>query len=298
MKLKSIKFKNYRNFKDMEFKFDSDFFCLIGNNGIGKTNFLNAISAICGSLDFKTIDESRRFAAIQEDARLKAFLDNNIRMGMKEFSISAVIEHDGKEHQVEITEQGVVKNEIRNQPWWRINICYTTKFDSNMRVFQVRVSQWEFFSKAYETITGYKVVPKNSLQEIYGKIVNPLTNEEIEQFYTELYIDKPQDGLIHLTRASAGEQKIAKALAEICNMEESRKPEIILIDNIEMHVHYKRHLIMVEQMQQIFKGKQIIATTHSVPIIQDYQPRSEILDLEEAKLCQPCIVEKGKIIRI
>ena len=44
-------------------------------------------------------------------------------------------------------------------------------------------------------------------------------------------------------------------------------PRLLLIDNIEMHVYYDRHVEMVECMKQYFSQHQVIATTHSGVLI-------------------------------
>jgi predicted ATP-binding protein involved in virulence len=63
-------------------------------------------------------------------------------------------------------------------------------------------------------------------------------------------------------------------------LEEHRQPHIVLVDNIEMHLYYKRHLNAIAQIKNLFAGKQIIATTHSQVVMQSYEPKSEIIDLE------------------
>ncbi|WP_103070255.1 DNA replication/repair protein RecF [Aquimarina sediminis] len=43
MILKSLSLLNYKNFESINFKFDDKINCLVGNNGVGKTNILDAI---------------------------------------------------------------------------------------------------------------------------------------------------------------------------------------------------------------------------------------------------------------
>ena len=43
MNLKSLQLVNYRNFEDLQLKFSEKINCFIGNNGVGKTNILDAI---------------------------------------------------------------------------------------------------------------------------------------------------------------------------------------------------------------------------------------------------------------
>ena len=43
MYLKKIALVNYKNFDSSEFVFDEKINCFVGNNGVGKTNVLDAI---------------------------------------------------------------------------------------------------------------------------------------------------------------------------------------------------------------------------------------------------------------
>ena len=43
MILNNLSLLNYKNFETVSFEFDSKINCLVGNNGVGKTNVLDAI---------------------------------------------------------------------------------------------------------------------------------------------------------------------------------------------------------------------------------------------------------------
>ncbi|MFA5744985.1 MAG: AAA family ATPase, partial [Candidatus Paceibacterota bacterium] len=63
IKINRIKIKNFRQFKDVEIEFDEDkgVFLFIGKNGIGKSNFLNAVCwCLYGKQPFKTHDQDKR----------------------------------------------------------------------------------------------------------------------------------------------------------------------------------------------------------------------------------------------
>ncbi len=75
MFLKNIKIQNYKNLSDIEVSLNSKINCLTGDNGVGKTNFLDAIYFICTTRSyFNKIDSQ------------------NIRQGQKYFFISTDIE--------------------------------------------------------------------------------------------------------------------------------------------------------------------------------------------------------------
>ncbi len=283
MRIKSLSLRDYCGYPKADFKF-RDFTCFVGPNGIGKTTILNAISLLTSSLDFKTDSADASpggFASgkITPEQRVQAFLRKNIRNiddegSCKAFRVEAVFEHEGKDYAVNLTEKGFEKNELLYQPFWWAGMVYFAKFDSDMVNFQLRADLWPRFKKAYEGITGFEVEP-----ELYTETELKRTGE-CADYAIGFFIKKP-NGKIHSRKGSAGERKIAKALSQVVNLEESRRPSIVLVDNLEMHVHYKRHMRMLEELKDLFGGMQIISTTHSLPIIEKYEPKEDLIDIEE-----------------
>ena len=45
--INKISIINYKNIEDKEFVFDNKINCLVGNNGVGKTNILDSIFHLC-----------------------------------------------------------------------------------------------------------------------------------------------------------------------------------------------------------------------------------------------------------
>lgn len=283
MRIESLKLHDFCGFKDSEFNF-RDFSCLVGPNGIGKTTVLNAVSLLCSSLDFQTESADsnpggfKTRLTITPEQRVQAYLKRNIRniddsAGCTKFRVDAVFRHEGEAVNVVLTEKGFEKNELTSKPWWWAGICYFAKFDSDMVNFQLRVDLWPKFKKAYEGITGIEIEPDIYTETDLKKLGEP--SEVVIGFFMKKWGDK-----IHSRRGSAGERKIAKSLSQVVNLEDIRRPQIVLVDNIEMHVHYKRHLRMIEEIKDIFSGMQIISTTHSQPLISSYEPKEDMIDVE------------------
>lgn len=280
MIIKSLHLENFCGFEKADFKF-GDFTCLIGPNGIGKTTVLNAVQLLCSPLEFNSdsgpvITGTKWTPQINGQQRLESFLRKNIRLVDEPgspgvFRIVGVFEHDGSERVVELTEKGFVRNDVLGQPWWWVGITYFARFDADLTSFQLAAEQWGRFASHYEGITGIRLVDP----EMYTMT----SGEQKVDLAIGFYLDKGPRGRIHVRKASAGEKKIAKALSQVINLD--RQPHIALIDNLEMHVHYKRHLRMFEEVKNLFSGIQIIATTHSTSIIEQYEPRSDIIDIEE-----------------
>lgn len=284
MRIKTLSLKNFCGYQSTEFSF-GDFTCLFGPNGIGKTTVLHAVSLLASSLDFASDQADTPGGwkpTITPEQRLRAFLNKNVRNvddGGKAFEAAAIFEHEGKDYSVILNENGFLKNELVDQPFWWVGLCYFAKFDADMVNFQLRYDLWPKFKRAYEGITGFQVEP-----DVYTETdLKALKKQgECTDYVIGFDMLKP-DGKVHSRRGSAGERKIAKALSQIVNLEESRQPNIVLCDNLEMHVHHKRHLKMVEELKTLFLGKQVISTTHSSVLIEKYEPKEDMIDIELKK---------------
>ena len=268
MKIKHIKLENFRIFDKIEVDF-VDFSILTGTNGIGKTTLLGAVSLLCSSLDYN------------DPKRLKAYLGINIKhYGTSDqrpgFLAEALFEHEGKNYEVVLNQDGWVKNEILNEPFWFGGMTYFSSLDVDRQAFQLKLSLWPDFAKSYETIMGFSIDP-----DVYEDTMLKRIGEEAD-IVTGFYLNKPQpQGRSRLSIASGGEKKMAKALAGIICLPKERRPHIVFTDEIERQIDYRRHLVMMAEIQRIFEGTQVIASTHSETIRRDYEPKSNIIDLEK-----------------
>lgn len=261
MRIKSIEFKDYCGYDHAKFDLNRDFTCFHGSNGCGKTTVLNAITTLCSSLDFN------------DQQRLENSFRPNIRDGCKSFFVKGLFEHDGQEYEVILTEKGFLKNDILTKEWWRAGLTYFAKFDSESSTFCLHKDKWDEFKYAYESIMGFKIEPDfyDDIDESTGKVKGC--------YATGFFLDKPK-GKVSLRRASAGEKKVAKSLSQVVNLPKERLPKIMLVDNLEMHVYHKRHLIMFEVIKKMFSGMQVVSTSHSTVVIDKYEPKTDLIDIE------------------
>jgi len=282
MRLKSLSLTDYRCYSKLDLHF-GDFTCIIGPNGIGKTTILDAISLVSSSLDFNQEQAEASpggwVPTVTGEQRLKAFLRKNIRNideinSCKSFEVKAIFEHENKPYEVILNESGFQKNELLKSKFWWSGITYFAKFDTDTNIFQLREDLWLKFKKAYEEITGFAIEP--------GEIVSMVGYNIVSGFF----MNKPGLGRVHCRKGSAGERKIAKTLSQVVSLEEDRKPHIVLVDNLELHLAEERHLKMIEGVKFLFEGMQIVATTHSHEIIHYYEPKKELIDVGKTLITQ------------
>ena len=80
MLVKSLTLLNYRNYKNQSFSFHDKFNLIIGKNGQGKTNLLEAINLICKFRPFKKTNFDELINFDTDQTRLKGEIVNNNNM--------------------------------------------------------------------------------------------------------------------------------------------------------------------------------------------------------------------------
>jgi len=275
IKLKSIKIKNLKVFKDYQFDFYDkngikNFVCFIGVNGCGKSTLLSAIQLLFSNLSF-TREESR-----------KAFLEKSIRHVGKDankdddFEINATFINDEKEYNVIINKSGIVKDHPKEIRELAYRICYLARFDQELNKFQISRKKWPIFKELFEAVTGFEIEEDNDINDFFKNSTDSNMKSLIDDYVLSFYVNKPT-GIIKVKECSDGEKKIIKAFSTILTLEYT--PEIILIDNVEMHVERGRHLKLIEALKKCFPKSQIFTTTHSYHISRGFGERGYVYDL-------------------
>lgn len=119
------------------------------------------------------------------------------------------------------------------------------------------------------------------------------------EFYHDMDLDQiviklDQEGLIPFNNLSDGYRNIVAMVADIAHRAARLNPHfegeaaqkttgIVLIDEIDLHLHPKWQRSVVRDLQKAFKEMQFIATTHSPFILQSLDP-GEVIDLNNDTL--------------
>lgn len=280
-KIKLINFCGYKNFElDLEDNNIDKWLILFGTNGCGKSNLLSAIQYLSYPWSLSSRPDCTMFfrkLTFHKDylPGLEVYEKNK-----NDMHIEAVFNIDGKNEKVVIKnnwipeESGVVINELdRVKP---ISVYIDADHPINMQKFQLKSKYKDEFLDFAENVYGFKCeMPRYSLVEEYDS-----TEEEYLHFYTDFIITKFNDVKVHFKRMSDGEKKIATMLRILFNNCYKQEGRILLIDNIEMHIYFLRHMKLIEKLNEYFSNHQIIATTHSSVIINEFD-KNNLLDLEK-----------------
>lgn len=285
-----------------------EFVCLFGPNGSGKSTLLEAVSMLtmnstgrrdsCVKESLKKYVRNTDYDPGFEHMKGMSYTDGYITGREKSLLGDMLIEGtyvlDGKDYVIAMNQNGYLRNDfapippmdiepeeaadyLNSGPWGERHLAYrqriahfiTADSDLSMNKFQLHYSQMEHFEAIISEIMRYKtdcVVPSG---------ITPMDNG----YCTDFVITK-KDHRIHFKRMSAGEKKICKSFSGLLNMMRDMSypdpgdikmdgwPRLLLLDNVEMHVYYDRHVTLIECLKRVFDRQQIFATTHSGVLIQ------------------------------
>jgi AAA15 family ATPase/GTPase len=287
-KLKRMILKNFCGYKHFDIDLQDEksilkWVMLYGPNGVGKSNFLEAVSL----LSYPWVMQSREdttlfFRKLTYHPDYKPGIES-FNKNRTEMSMEAIFKTDDGDKRVIIKnnwvpeESGVILNELDIE---RSNSLYIDADNPmNMHIFQLKSHHKEKFIDFAEAVYGFKCDIPDSWENIVEEYDS--ATETYVHFYTDFVITKPDKTRVHFKRMSDGEKKIATMIRSLFHRcEDSKDAEILLMDNIEMHIYFKRHMNLIRKMEEYFPNHQIIATTHS-PIIVNEMKEKYLFDLEK-----------------
>lgn len=92
MFLESIRLNNFKNYSNLEIKFEKAFNCFVGENGIGKTNLLDAIYYLCLCRSYFTTTEKQNVRHNEE----VFFIQGNFLKTEKKYDVICAYQSGGK----------------------------------------------------------------------------------------------------------------------------------------------------------------------------------------------------------
>ena len=270
--LSGIRLKNYCGYKSKSFNFiEKNIVVMFGPNGCGKSTLLKAIELIGTQYLYKDRDMSMLFRklcySIDYDPAYSSVLDiAKNKLGIKNkkatMEIEGVFNIEGNYKNVFINQKGLIQTSV---PLKSEGYVHTINADNpiNSNKFQIDNVLSDIFLDIAQLIYGFKCFLGETVEE---KIIQEDGIEEIVEIHTDLILEK-RGNKIHYKSFSDGEKKIATLLRQLCNIKFCNK-DIVVIDNIEKEIYFKRHKNMIDKILEYFPDKQFFIATHSPLIIQ------------------------------
>ncbi|MFZ1560782.1 MAG: AAA family ATPase [Saprospiraceae bacterium] len=338
MKIKKIKFENFRLFENLEVNFpDSNFIVLIGNNGAGKTSILEGIAICLNSFVEKLFNINSKIG----------FGKSSVSVGKENGFVILTIDDNGTKTEINVKSlnQGI-KNEINEiNPRYKetplkvslliyyqvgrttnlsviskgrktvnrsASNCYENAFSNNFAGLET-FENWFNSELRNELIIGKKMNDINfeipSLKIIrtalrtFFDVLNPETyqnisvesNEDFSINYASEYpnlVFSINNKNLSYHQLSSGEKVVFILICDIARRlliandysENAIEGEgIVLIDELELHLHPNWQLKIVNALKATFPNVQFIATTHSVKVITSLE-QQDVLVLDNGKV--------------
>jgi predicted ATPase len=256
---------------------------LFGVNGCGKSNFLEAVrllsypTTIRGRPDL-TLFFRRLTYHPDYQPGLEGFDTRRTEMSML-----ATFETPDGDKEVEIKNDwslrgsGLTKDEIGSTK--ALTMYVDADNPMNMQKFQLNAKYKEKFLDFASAVYGFECEIPDAKTNMH-KELDPVTGKWTT-FFLDFVIIKPGGTKVHFKRMSDGEKKIATMLRSLFNQAYDNKDAgIILIDNVEMHIYYRRHMVLLKKLEEHFSDRQFIVTTHS-PVIIEQVEEKYLCDLEK-----------------
>ncbi len=283
IKLKEIRLINYCGYRDFHLDFYENgdikkWVIFYGPNGIGKSNFIRAVELLASprriigrtknDLFFRRLTYHPNY-----NPTYSGFLTDKTHLYME-----ATFLFDKEKKKIVLENNwddcvGITTNELPSS-YGDFAAYIDADNPNNMYSFNLDINFSKDFLDIAETVYSFQCyLPEESLVET----INPGNGKPI-CIYTDFILKKWGNTLVHYKRFSDGEKKIATLLTSL--FKRAKEVDILLVDNIEQHIYFKRHLKLLEKIEMIFPDKQIIATTHSSVIVENID-KKYLYDLEE-----------------
>lgn len=265
--LKSLQLSNFCGLKDAGFDFDPDrrpFSVFFGPNGTGKSTLMHAIRIISTPRILRGRDNSTLFRKLtynpDYDPTMAAYIPSS-----EPCSLHAVFETaGGGRARVEVHGGELLVNELEESPPGGDGWAAYCDADHpiNMNKFQLPADQVDRFILLAGEIYG--------LPCSVGKKITTAESGEKVDIYQDFCIQKGVTR-VHHKRMSDGERKIATLLRHLCGKIPPSGRSMALVDNVEMHVYFRRHPRLVNALRQQFPETQFLCTTHSDGVLRSVE---------------------------
>jgi predicted ATP-dependent endonuclease of OLD family len=310
IKIKKIKLNNFCGYQDFELDFSDSggikkWGVFFGPNGIGTSNLIKAIDILTHPKQIKHRSNARFFRNMKYNWNYVPQL-RNMQTNVTDLRMEGVFVEGEMEKRVviedtfkgmlgiNVLDETLSEQEKALREWDRENAVSGVTTDELSPDFP----SYSIYIDADNPMSTQKFQIYRELKEpfldfaesVYGfRCYLPDKNIAVDQgieYCTDFVLRKPDDTLVHYKSFSDGEKKIATLLSTLFkkayHASKGKGPEkIILVDNIEMHIYWKRHMTLIQKMEEFFPEHQIIVTTHS-PIIVTQMDAKYLYDLEES----------------
>ncbi|HCL4437463.1 TPA: AAA family ATPase [Clostridium botulinum] len=333
MKILKLKLHNFRNIELKEIDFcNSDgkprnFTAIIGDNGVGKTAILEAVTkgftpiirSVCDKAvkecDIRDNDimQGKKWTAI----KLNVKLEDEIFTWYNKRRLNAKVVFDEQVNQILDFKSMRLKYEqcYENEKlplvlYYGINRVITeipkrghireTKVEDSLKNCFDNINYFRDFYDWFKTEEdielreqkendGYKNVKLDSVRKAIERMIPGYKNLRIQLNPSRMIITNKEGINLRIEQLSGGYKAILSIVSDIAKRLATANPDslnpleeqgIILIDELDLHLHPKWQKTIANDLKRTFPNCQFIVTTHSPFIIQSLN-KEEVINIEK-----------------
>ena len=296
MKIRKMTINNICGIKHLDLTFNEELNIICGKNGVGKTTILKAINhqfingndfyikkhfgTEKGTVDMWFFDNDRHF-----NYEVNEFVPGHISNYSNDFKLSNELLYFP-------STRSIIYKKINALPASNdINTDNNSAMHSaNMLALNIdyNIKDWFvnrfLFSSLAGSLSGYQEKNFELCKKLFNLLDDKLSVKIVKPDFEILLNDKGND--IYFEMLSDGYKSAIYILLGIIEEIEYRFPEmyaedfdgIIMVDEIDIHLHPQWQAKLVKILVQVFPKAQVIATTHSPSVLQNLK-KEEIIPL-------------------
>jgi len=311
--IKSLTFKNFENVKDITFinedKSVYPWTIFLGNNGTGKTNFLKIVSYLeAEDLSLQSNEEIGGSSTIfvpkylkEEHVITTLLYYNNDKLEWESDKINNEASRTGQVedafYNFKVYAYGVNRRSSKSTKLSTQEGADNSETLFNSDFTLINLNEW-LLQTDYAVKNGQESAKKRLeliKTVITGKVFPELqdfrfhTNEQLNNFVEF----KTEEGWFKLDDLAYGYQSTLSWIIDFCKKMFDRypksdnplkEPAIVLIDEIDLHLHPEWQRNITRILSEIFPKTQFIATTHSPLVVQSLEEANVyVLNKEKSK---------------
>lgn len=318
MKIRELTLRNYRAFEEQRILFSDRVTVIAGINGKGKTAILDAVALLASRLlplisparsGYRTMGPSEihgnepradlgfKVNCVGTPLEFKLSYSRDTRK-LKRNYISTAVRNQVKSAYGDQTRAGdeapLVVYYTTDRAGFRLPKSLPRTLPRNqamayVRALRSRMIDYRDFMARYKVWTGIDGQPRSvrAFRTALEVFLEGFSQLQIMESPLRLSVTKGAQPLF-LDQLSDGERSLLAIIADLVRRLTLANPEIddplqgagvVLIDELELHLHPTWQQTVVEKLRTTFPNIQFIATTHSPFIIQSLRP-GELINLD------------------
>jgi predicted ATP-binding protein involved in virulence len=308
MKLESLSLANCGGFEKLDIAFESDVTLIAGINGVGKSTLLRAIGVISSRMQTRMgVTSTRPLSLARDDifvgadrAALAMALDFDGRKARAEF-----VQRTSLKARKKFEVFGILKGQLaysclvvsftpkRQLPGQPRRLPEAKPFDVSsaythaLQDRHVELREFMHWFRTQEKLGGSdeprRLKVLDALREVVGSLVPEFANLRIQEHPRLGFVVDKRGQSFYLHQLSDGERGLLALVFDLTRRLAIANPDsddpiaegvaLVLIDEIELHLHPKWQRDVMARLPRIFKNCQFVITTHSPQVLGEVQAR-------------------------